>query len=440
MASTQDSGGGDGAPRGERMYKKEYSLYIDVGDNNAVKPKDLITEVNKLTGSGKLYACVPKSGNMYVLTFKDKTVTDFVSDGVQCGGKMFHCKAVKSNEMDVSFMNVDPYVPDGEIISKMEEMNLNQIGNVRRIKYEDTDVENGTRVVKVRKAPNFVSLPYLMRLSDGESSNMYRVIHDNQRKLCHNCHKEGHLFRECPNFVCYRCSKQGHFKRQCKAIWCQPCFQFDCGNNHDISDTEDDEVDEDDDEFSDDNVHEESDVEECMDCGRHICICSKNIDTIPTQSEKQNEVKGSVQTVFENFSEIDKNKSSELNTPVDDPKSDQTQQGIDIPNITIWAEQTATSVMNDSSQPVNNGKTTGQVVTDGGGANNNSHIPNDGISTGSTVESNDKIKSSTRDEIEMQTEQTPNKRVNSSPGPTPKKVQIVANAKGNSGKKKKKNK
>lgn len=56
----------------------------------AVKPKDLIREVNKPTGNRKFYPYVPKSGKMYVLTFNDKAVTDFVSNGVQCGGRCFN--------------------------------------------------------------------------------------------------------------------------------------------------------------------------------------------------------------------------------------------------------------------------------------------------------------------------------------------------------------
>lgn len=52
MASVHDNGDGDVASGGERMYKQEYSLYVDVGDNKAVKPKELIKEVNKLTGNG----------------------------------------------------------------------------------------------------------------------------------------------------------------------------------------------------------------------------------------------------------------------------------------------------------------------------------------------------------------------------------------------------
>lgn len=75
------------------------------------------------------------------------------------------------------------YVSDGGNISKMETINLTLMRDVRRIMYANTDVENGTSVVKVRKPPNFVNLLYMIRLFDGESNGMYRVICANQRKL-----------------------------------------------------------------------------------------------------------------------------------------------------------------------------------------------------------------------------------------------------------------
>lgn len=313
MASPQDSGGPDGVPSGDRQYKKEYSLYLSVGDNQAVKARDIIREVTKLIGKGKMYACVPKAGNMYVLTFADKTVADLVSDGVQCGGKVYECKAVKKDQMNISFLNVDPYVPDREIVSKLESMNIRLTGDVRRVKYEDTEVENGNRVCRVRLPPNFVSLPYLMKLSDGESTGMYRVVHDNQKKLCHNCHQEGHIFRDCPEFICFKCSQQGHFKRQCTAVWCTRCFKYNCEIDHTSqNDNNDDEkvenvseLETSDNDEEDDTDYAADDCEECYDCGRDMCVCTDK----PTKEKPK-----TTETIFGDFIDMSKNE-----TPVEDP-------------------------------------------------------------------------------------------------------------------------
>lgn len=69
-----------------REYKREYPLYI-VKDNKAVKPREIIEAVHEMCGVGSLFACIAKSGNMYEITVKDKTVKTFLLDGLSCGGK-----------------------------------------------------------------------------------------------------------------------------------------------------------------------------------------------------------------------------------------------------------------------------------------------------------------------------------------------------------------
>lgn len=418
MASPQDSGGGEGVTERERRYRKEYSLYVNVGDNQSVKPKDIIEAVNKLVGKGKLYACVRKSGNMYLLTFEDQTVANLVSDGVQCGEKHFECKSVKSNNMNVSFMNVDPYVPDGEIISKMEEMNLTVIGDVRRVCYKDTEVENGNRVCRIKLPPNFVSLPYLMKLSDGEASGMYRVIHDNQRKLCHNCHKEGHLFRECPEFLCYKCSKQGHFKRQCTAVWCQQCFKYDCERNHEDEDEEES--------IDDDCGVGGSDSEPCAECGRDWCICKDDDDDgdkdsteLKTENRKEDET-AVTETVFGDFLTLDNDKTLNHIPPVDDPHMNVVQPDTFVPEQITRAEPAHAPADKGSSHHSEDTKSTESPVTT---------IKN----TGPNI----------REEENMITDPTTNKRANTSPAPTNRnnKVKVVDKVKGvDNTKRKKKNK
>lgn len=291
-----------------RSYRKEYSLFVNVGDNQLVKAEDVIQGVRQLTGNGKLYACVAKASNMYMLTFADKTVADLVSDGLSCGGKMYECKAVKSDHMFVSFMNVDPYVPDSEIVNKLEDLNITVLGNIRRMFYEGTEVENGNRVCKVRLPKNFVSLPYVMKLSDGEITGMYRVIHDNQKKLCHYCHLEGHLFRDCPDFTCHRCHKQGHFKRQCTAIWCTRCSRYDCDVTHEIESEK---------ESICSDIMENGEL--CVECEREMCVCTENeSDGEPVESHNKNQA---TEALYGDF--FITNKSSfESKQPTEDPACD----------------------------------------------------------------------------------------------------------------------
>lgn len=324
MASSQDSGGSERPQAGKsnnRTYKKEFSLYVDVGDNQAVKARDVITAVTKLCGHGKLFACVPKAANMFVLTFADKTVADLVSDGIQCGNKSFECKPVKSDSMFVSFMNLDPYIPDDQITNKLSQMDIAILGDIRRLYYEETEVETGTRVCRVKLPPNFVSLPYLMKFSDGEKVGNYRVIHDHQRKLCHYCFDENHLFRDCPKFTCFKCSKQGHFKSQCKAIWCGACKKWGCETEHEAANEN---VQEETNDQGNDNGERaessESELEpECENCGNEMCTCTENEsdDEIDLNEEP-------VESVFGDFIQSCENEpnvtETETETETENPK------------------------------------------------------------------------------------------------------------------------
>lgn len=217
-----------GRSENRRDYRKDCSILVNVGDNQAVKPLDIIKAVVKLCGPGQLYACVAKASNMYMLTLKSKTVTELISDGITFGDKVFPCTEVSKDSMVVSFMNVDPYVPDTEIEKKLDTLKVERVGKIRRLQYKDTDVENGNRICRVKLPKDVTSLPYIVKLSDGETTNNYRVIHDNQQKLCFRCNKPDHIFRDCPEFVCFRCNKQGHFRRQCTAVLCHECDSYKC--------------------------------------------------------------------------------------------------------------------------------------------------------------------------------------------------------------------
>lgn len=247
MASTQNDSGEaqQGKPK-SRAYKRENSLYINVGDNKAVKPTLIIDAISSVCGEGELYACVPKSGNMYIVTMKNKDMCNMIADGIECRGKTYNCSYVVKDTLNVSVMGVDPCIEDYEVADALEAMDATVMGEVSRLTYPGTNVENGNRLCRVRLPKTMASLPYCMRLSNGAATDSYRILHDDQKKLCNKCHSPNHLFKDCPKFVCYRCNVQGHFKSQCTAVWCQECYSYQCeceSEENDESNTEnDDEV------------------------------------------------------------------------------------------------------------------------------------------------------------------------------------------------------
>ncbi|XP_041365741.1 cellular nucleic acid-binding protein-like [Gigantopelta aegis] len=61
-----------------------------------------------------------------------------------------------------------------------------------------------------------------------EGVEYFRVLHDNQLKVCYNCMSDSHVIKDCPDTVCHFCKGKGHYARNCNKIRCERC-----GNNED---------------------------------------------------------------------------------------------------------------------------------------------------------------------------------------------------------------
>ncbi|KAL0151793.1 hypothetical protein M9458_052944 [Cirrhinus mrigala] len=96
----------------------------------------------------------------------------------------------------------------------------------RRQLYPGTNIEDGTRFVKVRFPREIVSLPYSTKLETAEGPQFFRVMHSNQVKTCKLCMSPDHLVKDCPDFRCYKCEERGHFARDCDAVRCPECRNF----------------------------------------------------------------------------------------------------------------------------------------------------------------------------------------------------------------------
>lgn len=228
MGDSQNSGGLDGKDIRERVYRRENSLYIDVKDNKVVKATDVIEAITDLCSEGMLYACIAKSGNLYEVTVSDEIVTQFLLGGLSCNGETYEVRPVVNDKVVVSILEVPTYLPDREIESKMNSLDVEIVSPINRKCHKGTQVEDGTRMCTVKLPHTLQSLPYLMKLNDGRQSNSYRVIHDNQVKMCHGCYSVSHMYRDCPEVTCFRCKKKGHFKWTCEERRCGYCYKFTC--------------------------------------------------------------------------------------------------------------------------------------------------------------------------------------------------------------------
>ena len=218
MASPGGLGEGD-----RRTFQRDLSLIVVVGSNSNITAKNIIDAVEAACGLNTILACVPKGTDQFEITVADKEANDLLAGGIQIGEEQFPCREVASRTLVVSFLHLSSYVTDDEIYDKLYDYGVEPVSNIRRRFYPGTRVADGTRYLRVKMPPEVKSLPYAMRFTSGTSSDYYRVVHDNQKKVCSMCLSDQHLYRDCPKFVCYHCSGQGHIARSCKEISCDSC-------------------------------------------------------------------------------------------------------------------------------------------------------------------------------------------------------------------------
>lgn len=206
-------------------FTRDLTVIIDVGDNKAVKPEILIDSIELHCGRDDVVAaCVPKSGNLYEVTLKNENCIEYLRDGVEVKGKQFDCQELVSKFRIVSIMNLSCYVTDEEINKQFTAIGVEIVSEIRRHCYKGTTVADGTRIMKVKLPDNMVSLPYSMKFHATEKDfAYYRVIHNDQKKVCSKCFSADHMYKECPSYLCYACDEQGHVKKNCPYPVCSSC-------------------------------------------------------------------------------------------------------------------------------------------------------------------------------------------------------------------------
>ncbi|XP_016112451.1 uncharacterized protein [Sinocyclocheilus grahami] len=123
-------------------------------------------------------------------------------------------------------MHLPVYLEDEQILEKLEGWGVFPISEIKRRLYTGTDIEDGTRYVKVRFPREVVSLPYSTKMETAEGQQYCRVMHSCQVKTCRLCMSPEHLLKDCPDFKCYKCGEKGHFARDCNTVKCPDCHEF----------------------------------------------------------------------------------------------------------------------------------------------------------------------------------------------------------------------
>ncbi|XP_073715881.1 uncharacterized protein [Misgurnus anguillicaudatus] len=210
----------------ERIYLKEATVIVNVENINEVRAEDIIKAVTEQCGHGKILALRPRQGKEYELTMEMEEDCDKLIDGLTVKGVECEVKNLHNRDYVVSFMHLPAYLDDCKILEKLYGWGVEPLTKIKRRRYPGTDIEDGTRFLKVRLPKEVASLPYSTRLETVEGLQHFRVMHSHQVKTCRLCMSPDHLLKDCPNFKCYKCKEPGHFAKHCNAVRCTECQEY----------------------------------------------------------------------------------------------------------------------------------------------------------------------------------------------------------------------
>lgn len=214
-----------GRYRFDEVFKKEQTVIVTVNDTKVIEPEDIIDEIERKCGKGSVMACVPKNGVAYEVVVSERRMVGELNEELNIKGESYQVKELTSRMKIVSIINLSMYVTDDEIVDRFDRIGVEIISPIRKHKMNSrANVYDGTRVFKVVLPPTLASIPYSMKFSVNEKENaFYRVIHNDQIKVCSGCFSADHIYKNCPDFKCFKCQEQGHIGKHCPKNVCEVC-------------------------------------------------------------------------------------------------------------------------------------------------------------------------------------------------------------------------
>jgi len=136
----------------------------------------------------------------FLVEFETKEqAEEFIDSGLDFDQIHVECRPPQGYYINVSILGLRAYISDEAVLEALGAFREIK-SEVIRLKYKNdhdlAGMENGNRLVKmVLTKP---SIPYSLRI-DGEWCH---VIHNDQQRVCSNCHALGHSRRKCLKITC----------------------------------------------------------------------------------------------------------------------------------------------------------------------------------------------------------------------------------------------
>lgn len=142
----------------KRTYAKQATVMVDVGEARDGRAEDLIKVIAEKVGVEKILAMRPKQNRLFEVTLTNEESCDDLVDGLEIKGVKCEVRKLQEREYVVSFMHLPAYLEDSDIVDKLEGWGVTPTSRIRRRYYMGTEIEDGTRFVRV-KFPNEVVTP-----------------------------------------------------------------------------------------------------------------------------------------------------------------------------------------------------------------------------------------------------------------------------------------
>lgn len=337
----------------EVSYLIENTVLVNVGDNRKVRAGSVITDVENYCGLNSVLAIVPRAADCYEITFPDKDTADLCLDGIVIQGATRESRPVLQNNVMVSILYLPVFLDDDMIYRKFEALGIEIVSPIKRHMMTADDghkVPDGTRFFRCKFPPNIKSLPYLLKFDTPAGVASYKVLHNDQKKVCHKCWSTDHLLRKCPKIVCNACREYGHIASDCYTEKCYQCREFpyycECKEFEDY-DGENYEA------KSEDEQYFENDDEEFMYnfAGIKPTRAQRNSteNTDSEMPESEEEINETVESEIKR-EKVEPKTSDNNNADDDDGKTNQSEDQIEIDNIDV-SQNNETNIIMTHNQP-----------------------------------------------------------------------------------------